>query len=127
VARDMVANDPNDRGGLQMVAVAGEIASQLAADAGDARTSAVVAEEVLSVHDQLVALAGDAPGARRTRASAMRTIAGNRDRLGDRPGACAMWKRTLAEYDSLGRRDQLTDYDRNNGLPEGRAYLAANC
>ncbi|MFN7177622.1 MAG: hypothetical protein ACK4MX_12140, partial [Thermaurantiacus sp.] len=127
VARGMVANDPNDRGGLQMVAVAGEIAAQLAADAGDARTSAVIAEEVLSVHDQLVALAGDAPGARRTRASAMRTIAGNRDRLGDRPGACAMWTRTLAEYESLGRRDQLTDYDRNNGLPEGRAYLAANC
>ncbi|MFQ3595508.1 MAG: protein kinase, partial [Sphingomonadaceae bacterium] len=127
VARGIVAGDPNDRGGLQMVAVAGEIAAQLAADAGDSAASARLADEVLDTHDRLVALAGATPGARRTRASAMRTIAGNRDRLQDRAGACAMWKRALSEYDLLAARGELSDYDRNNAVPEGRAFLRANC
>lgn len=127
VARAIVADDRQDRGGLGMVATAGEIAAQLAADAGDRPMFRAQAGEVLAVHDQLVDLAGGAPGAIRARASAMRTIAGNHDRLGERPAACAMWQRAVAGYEELDRRGALSDFDRNNPLPEGRAYLAANC
>jgi tRNA A-37 threonylcarbamoyl transferase component Bud32 len=127
VARAIVADDPNDRGGLGMIATAGEVAAQLAADARDGPASRAHGEEVLAVHDQLVALAGDAPGAMRARASAQRTLAGNHERLGERAAACAMWRRALASYEEIDRRGALSDYDRNNPLPEGRAFIATNC
>lgn len=127
VARAMAASDREDRGALNMVAVVGEVASQIAADRGDIAASAALADEVLAAHDTLVEQSGNAPGALRTRASAMRTIAGTREQLGDRRGACSMWRRTIAQYQLLDRRDALSDYDRNNALVEGRAFLASSC
>jgi serine/threonine-protein kinase len=127
VARAIVADDPQDRGGLGMIATAGEVAAQLAADVGDRPAAGAHAAEVLTVHDRLVALAGDAPGAVRARASAMRSLAGNHDRLGERLAACAMWRRALASYEELDRRGALSDYDRNNPLAEGLGFLSTNC
>ena len=127
LSRQMQANDPDDAGALQMVALTGELLAQVHADRGDAAASKAASDDVLAAHEKLVALAGDTPGALRSMTSAMRTIGGNRYNLGDVAGACAVWRRTLANYLALDRAGDLTTFDRNNGLPEIRGYVEGIC
>jgi hypothetical protein len=97
------------------------------ADRGDQAGFAAVSDEVLASHRALVARAGDAPGALRSMTAAMRTIAESRDRLGDREGACTLWRGALANFATLEARGSLSDFDRNNGLPETRGLVADRC
>ncbi len=127
VARAMAARDPSDAAGVQAVAFAGEVLAQVLADLGDRAGFAAAAEEVLASHRTLVAKAGAAPGALRSMTAAMRTIAGSRDGLGDRAGACALWREVLANFATLERKGSLSDFDRNNGLPQTRALVAGRC
>ena len=82
---------------------------------------------MLAAHDRLVALAGNAPGARRSRTAALRTSAGNLYNLGDIPGACRAWRAVLASYTSLESTNDLSEFDRKNGLPETRGLLRDIC
>ncbi|MBB6227540.1 serine/threonine-protein kinase [Polymorphobacter multimanifer] len=127
LARLMVARDPADAGGRQMVSITAEILAQLAADRGDAAENARIATELIDAHEALVALAENAAGARRSMASALRTQGGNRYNVGDVPGACAIWRQTMTLYTSLERDGALTDFDRKNGFPETRSLLADIC
>jgi serine/threonine-protein kinase len=127
VARTMAARDPGDAAGLQSVAFAGEVLAQVLADRGDRAGFVAVSEDVLEKHRALVAKAGEAGGALRSMTSAMRTIAEGRDRLGDRAGACTLWREALRNYATLDGKGSLSDFDRNNGLPETRTLVSERC
>jgi serine/threonine-protein kinase len=127
VARAMAARDPADAGGLQAVAFAGEVLAEVLADRGDQAGFAAVSQEVLRNHRALVGKAGGAAGAVRSMTAAMRTIAESRDRLADRAGACALWREALANFKTLASMESLSDFDRNNGVPETQALVAERC
>ena len=127
LARQMVARDNRDAGALQMLAITGEVQAQLLADMGDAAGNAAIAAEMLAAHDQLVRQAGDAPGARRSRAASLRTQGTNRWNLKDTAGACRAWRDALAAYDALAAKGQLSKLDQNNARPEVAALVAELC
>jgi serine/threonine-protein kinase len=127
LADRMAARDPDDAGALQMQAITGEILAQVHADRKEAAASKAATAKVLAAHDRLVALAGNAPGARRSRTAALRTSAGNLYNLGDIPGACQAWRAVLASYTSLESTNDLSEFDRKNGLPETRGLLRDIC
>jgi hypothetical protein len=60
-------------------------------------------------------------------ASSLRSQGGNRFNLGDVPGACAAWRRTIGIYTSLQRGGALSETDRKNGLPNVRSLIANIC
>jgi len=127
VARAMVARDSRDAGALQMLALTAEVKAQVLADAGDATGNADIAAEMLGAHARLVALAGDAPGARRSRAASLRTQGGNRWNLRDAAGACRHWREALGIYDALAAAGQLSKLDANNARPEIAGYMKNLC
>lgn len=127
LARRMVARDDRDAGAHQMLAVTAELQAQLLADAGDVAGNAAIAAEMLAAHDQLVALAGNAPGARRSRASSLRTQGTNRWNLEDTAGGCRAWRDALATYDALEAEGQLSKFDANNGRPEVAGLVQGLC
>jgi serine/threonine-protein kinase len=127
LARRMVARDSRDAGALQMLALTGEVQAQLLADMGDAAGNAAIAAEMLAAHDRLVALAGDAPGARRSRAASLRTQGTNRWNLKDTAGACRAWRDALATYDGLAAKGQLSKLDQNNSRPEVAGLVRDLC
>ena len=127
LARRMVARDPRDAGALQLLALTGEVQAQVLADAGDAAGNAAIAAEMLGAHNRLVALAADAPGARRSRAASLRTQGTNRWNLQDTAGACQTWRDALATYDALAAKRQLSKLDQNNARPEVAGLVAELC
>ncbi len=127
LSRRMVARDGSDAGALQMLALTGEVQAQLLADAGDAGGNAAIAAEVLAAHDRLVALAGDAPGARRSRAASLRTQGTNRWMLKDTVGACRAWRDALESYETLAGKGQLSKLDSNNARPEVAGLVRDLC
>lgn len=127
LANQMAARDPDDAGALQLQALTGEVLAQVYADGRDAVASKAATARVLAAHDRLVALARDAPGARRSRTAALRTSAGNLYNLGDIKAACRTWREVLASYLSLQSAKQLSTLDAQNGLPETQGYLRNFC
>lgn len=127
LANRMAARDPDDAGALQLQALTGEVLAQVHADRRDATASKAAMADVLTAHDRLVALAGNAPGARRSRTSALRTSAGNLYNLGDITAACRTWRETLASYLSLKSTNNLSEFDLQNGLPETQGYIRDFC
>lgn len=123
----MLASDPEDRGGLQMLTLIAEVAAQIEAHLGDTRNISATSDEALAAHARLVAAAGDAPGALRSMTATMRTTAGNPHKPGVIARACAMWRQVAANHERPDRRGQLSATDRNNGLPETRGWLADFC
>jgi serine/threonine-protein kinase len=127
LARRMVARDAADAGALQMLAVTTEVKAQILADAGDAAGNAAIAAAMLGAHDRLVALAGDVPGARRSRAASLRTQGTNRWNLKDMAGACGYWRDALGTYDALAAAGDLSKFDANNARPEVAGQVATLC
>lgn len=127
LANRMATQDPNDAGGLQMQAITGEVLAQVHADRRDAAASKAATAQVLKAHDRLVELAGDAPGARRSRTAALRTSGGNLYNLGDIEGACRVWRETLASYLALKSSGELSEFDARNGLPETQGLIRDVC
>jgi serine/threonine-protein kinase len=119
--------DPDDVGALQISALVSEVQAQILADLGRYRESFAAGDEALAAHRRMVRLAGDAPGALRSMAQAMRTDGGNHYNGGDYAGACRIWSDTLAIFAQLDRRGALTDFDRKNSAAETRAYLHRAC
>ena len=127
LARRMVARDDCDAGAQQMLAITAKLQAQLIADAGDLAGNAAVAAQMLAAHDRLVALAGDAPGARRSRAASLRTQGTNRWNLKDTVGGRGAWRDALATYDALAAEDQLSKFDANNARPEVARLVQGLC
>lgn len=127
LAAQLRDRDPADAGGVQLYAIIGEVEAQILTDNGRAAEGERVGEAVLAAHRRLVALAGNAPGALRSMAAAMNTNAGNFHNAGRYDRACARWRETLAVYEELERRGELSDTDRNGGLADVRGYLAQGC
>src|SRR5699024_8694419 len=91
------------------------------------REAIAMDEQVIAVHRQLVARAGNAPGALRSMHAALRTQGGVHYNAGDYVRACAIWREALGILTDLERRGALTAFDRNRGVPETRNYLRRAC
>lgn len=126
-ARMLHDRDPNDAGALQLFTLVSEVQGQILADLGRFPESYAIGEEGLAAHRRLVALAGNAPGARRTLAQARRTDGGNHYNGGDYAGACRIWAEALAIFEDLERRGELSESDRKNALAEMRDYSRRTC
>lgn len=127
IARALAARDPADAGGLRMLALVAEVKAQTLMDAGARAESLALTDELIGIHERLVVIGGDPPGARRSLAAALRTSGGNRYAMGDIDGACRIWRRTLETYRTLEREGRLTETDRANGLPETQAFIRDVC
>lgn len=110
-----------------MVATTGEVLAQVLGDLGRFRESYAAGDEVIAAHRQLVALAGNAPGALRSMASSLRTIGGNHYNGGDYLGACQNWSAAAGIYATLERRGVLSELDRNGSYREMRDYHLRAC
>ena len=127
LAERLRARSPDDAGALHIVAIIGEVHAQVLGDLGRFAESFAAGERVTAAHRQLVALAGDAPGARRSMGVALRTRGGNHYNGGDYAGACRIWFEALAMFTQLDREGQLTATDRSNGVPELKKLTASSC
>lgn len=119
--------DPNDAGALNLFAMTGEVQAQVLADLGRFNDSYAAGERVIAAHRRLVELAGDAAGAKRSMASALRTEGGNFYNGGAYPRACVAWKEAVGLLTGLQTKGQLSDTDRKNALPELQDYLRKAC
>lgn len=127
LANRMIERDPSDAGALNLYALIGEVSAQILADAGRFSDSYAMGARVIAAHDRLVAVAGDAPGARRSRVSALVTYGGNFFNGGDYVRACGTWRRADAAYADLDRGGVLTETDRQSSWPELKTLLTKNC
>ncbi|WP_414902330.1 protein kinase domain-containing protein [Sphingomonas flavalba] len=127
LARAVAARDPGDAGGAQMIALCGEIYAQVLADTGRFAESYAVEAEVMAAHRTLVTRAGDAPGARRSMASALETLGVNHYNGGDLAGACRNWRESGAIYGQFAGTGQLSGYDRTTSLPKLTRLIATYC
>lgn len=126
-ARLLRDRDPSDAGALHLYAVVSEVHAQILTDLGRYPEAYRVGEEVREAYREMVTRAGNAPGALRSLAQAMRTDGGNHYNGGDYAGACRIWGEVLAIFTGLERRGALTDSDRDNAMRETRDYLARAC
>ena len=127
LARTMQARDPNDQGGLNMFTLTAEVQAQVLADAGHLTESYAISDDVMAAHRRLVALAGDAPGAIRSMATAYDTRGGNFYNSGAYARACEAWGEALGIYRGLDKRGVLSEFDRNNGLIAISKRVANTC
>jgi eukaryotic-like serine/threonine-protein kinase len=127
LARQLHQRDPNDAGGLQVVALTGEVYAQVLGDRGDYAQSYDLGDEVIAAHRKLVELSGNTPGALRSMATALSTQGGNFHNGGADARACTAWSETLSIFMALDKRGVLTGTDRKNGLPEVKDYIRDYC
>jgi serine/threonine-protein kinase len=121
------ARDPNDSGAMHQLALVQEVQAQILTDLGRHQESFAVGDQVLAAHRRIVALAGNAAGARRSLAAAMRTTGGNHYNGRDYAGACALWRETLGLYRALERESSLSESDRKGSMAEMVDYVARDC
>lgn len=127
LADQLRTRDPSDAGALQLVALTGEVKAQILGDVGRFSDSFAMVDAVIAAHERMVALAGDAAGAKRSMSAALNTGGGNFYNGGDYARACASWRRAMAILEELDRMGSLTDYDRKNSQVEIAGYLARAC
>jgi serine/threonine-protein kinase len=125
-ARLLRDRDPSDAGGLSLFAVTSEVQAQVLADQNRFKESYAVSDQIMAAHRRLVELAGNAPGALRSMATALSTRGGNFYNGGDYRRACDAWREARGIFLGFERRKVLTETDRN-GLGRVRNYLAASC
>ncbi len=121
------ARDPDDGGSLHQLALVQEVQGQILADLGQFSESFATGRQVIAGHRKIVALAGNAAGARRSLAAAMRTTGGNHYNGGDYSGACALWREALSIYRELDRAGTLSDADRKGSMAEMIDYVSRAC
>jgi eukaryotic-like serine/threonine-protein kinase len=127
LARMMEARDPNDKGALNLFALTAEVQAQTLADWGRFSESYAISDDVIDAHRRLVALAGNAPGARVSMAAAIDTRGGSFYNGGAYVRACDSWAESLAIYRSLDKRGALSDFYRKNSLNAIAARIAITC
>jgi serine/threonine-protein kinase len=126
-ARTLRDRDPNDIGAAQLYAVVSEVDAQILADLRRFPESYAIGQDVRATHRRLVQLAGNAPGALRSMAQALRTDGGNHYNGGDYAGACAIWRDASAIFADLDRRGALTAGDRSAAAAELRTLIRDGC
>ena len=119
--------DPNDVGAMQLFTVVSEVHAQILADLGRFPESWRIGEEARGAYRAMVERAGNAPGALRSMAQALRTDGTNHYNGGDYAGACRLWRQSHAIFAGLQRRGVLTDSDRDNAMTELGDYVARTC
>jgi eukaryotic-like serine/threonine-protein kinase len=127
LARRQRERDPADVGAMKIFALVAEVQAQIFGDQKKFAESYALGDEVIATHRQMVALAGNAPGALRSMTAALSTHGGNHYTGGDFVGACRIWRRTLDNWETLDRRGVMTDTDRKNGWPEVLNYYKKSC
>jgi serine/threonine-protein kinase len=127
LARILRARDPDDAGAMHLFATTGEVQAQVLADRKRFADSFAIGREVVAVFDRLIALSGDAAGARRSKATALQTLGDNQKMGGDLRAACGNWREALTLMQGLAKADSLSVFDRNNGVPALRKRLADDC
>jgi eukaryotic-like serine/threonine-protein kinase len=127
LARRQRERDPADVGAMKIFALVAEVQAQIFGDQKQFAESFALGEEVIAAHRQMVALAGNAPGALRSMTAALSTHGGNHYTGGDYAGACRIWRQTLDNWEALDRRGVMTDTDRKNGWPEVLNYYNRSC
>lgn len=81
----------------------------------------------MAAHQRLVTLAGGAPGAIRSMASAYDTRGGNFYNGGAYIRACEAWGEALGIYRGLDKRGVLSEFDHKNGLIAISKRVASTC
>lgn len=127
VSRRLAARDARDAGAMQLIALVGEVQAQVLADLGRFHESGTVADEIIALHDQLVAKADGAPGALRSKAATLQSLGDVFLTAGNKTRACATWRDTMTIYNTLDRKGALSAFDRNNGRKDVSALLAGKC
>ena len=127
LARAMEARDPNDTGAINLFTLTAEVQAQVLADAGRLTESYAVSDDVMAAHQRLVTLAGGAPGAIRSMASAYDTRGGNFYNGGAYIRACEAWGEALGIYRGLDKRGVLSEFDHKNGLIAISKRIASTC
>ena len=126
-ARRLRDRDASDVGGIQIYAVVNEVYAEILSDLGRHQDAFRVGDEVRDAYRVMVERAGNAPGQLRSLAMVLRTNGAIHYNGGDYPGACRNWRDSVDILLGLERRGTLTDFDRDNGLAEMRAYLTRSC
>lgn len=119
--------DPDDAGAQHQFALVAEVKAQILADLGKYAESYDVGDQALAALRRLVALSGNAPGARRSLTAAVATRGGNHYNAGDYATACRWWRDALDRYRELEREGVLTETDRKNGIPDMERLLKHGC
>lgn len=127
MARKQRVRDPDDVGGMKIFALVAEVQAQILGDQKRFADSYALGDEVIATHRNMVALAGNAPGALRSMTAALSTHGGNHYTGGDYAGACRIWRQTLDNWEVLDRRGAMTMTDRKNGWPEVLNYYTKSC
>jgi eukaryotic-like serine/threonine-protein kinase len=127
LARKQRDRDPADVGAMKIFALVAEVQAQIFGDQKKFAKSYALGDEVIATHRQMVALAGNAPGALRSMTAALSTHGGNHYTGGDFVGACRVWRLTLDNWEALDRRGVMTATDRQNGWPEVLNYYTKSC
>lgn len=127
LARTLRERSNGDVTSSQLVALIGEVNAQVLADMGRYAQSFALGDEVIAAHRRLVALAGAAPGARRSLATALHTRGGSYYNGGAYARACASWGEARAIFRALDAAGELSPADRANGVPQLDGYLRRNC
>lgn len=127
IARTLTERDHADAGAAHLFAIIGEVGAQILADTGRYADSNALGAEVLGVHDRLIRLSGDSPGAIRSKATTLATIGGNFYNGGDYVRACQTWRQADGLFATLERRGALGEADRASNWPDLKGYLANSC
>lgn len=126
-AQTLRDHDPNDIGAAQLYALVSEVDAQILADLGRFPESYAAGADVLKTHRRLVQLAGNAPGALRSMAQALRTDGANHYNGRDYAGACALWRDADTIFADLDRRRVMTPGDRTGAAAEVIRLLRDGC
>jgi tetratricopeptide (TPR) repeat protein len=127
LARRLQDRSNGDATSTQLMALTGEVQAQVFSDLHRSAEAYAIGDEVVAAHRRLVTLAGGAPGARRSMASALNTLGDNLYNGAQYQRACALWRESESLWLELASQRELSAYDQANGQKSIRQRLAANC
>ncbi|UZK67834.1 serine/threonine-protein kinase [Sphingomonas sp. M1-B02] len=123
----LAGRDPRDAGSLSLYAAIIDLQSQILADHKSFADSYAKGDQVLAIHERLIALGGNAVGPRRARATALMTTGANHYNGRDYAGACKLWRMAKASYLEMERSGQLTGSDRAGWGKNAMSFTRDSC
>ena len=127
LAAQVSARDPDDARQLNQLGAVHEVQAQVLTDMRDFARSFAFGDQAIAAHRRIVALAGNAPGAQRSLASALRTDGGNHDDGKDYAGACRNWRQSRDLMAALDREGARSDDIRTRSYAEMKDYVVRAC